>query len=190
MPETLAQQDLFVPTPTRRLIVPDGCTAFYGVDSSTKRVAIATISADGLRGGDVVSFPALEGASRLAAIRQRTLELASSLVDLLPPGVIVVEEPSGFGDRPNPQLAYAVGAILCALAEAAPQTHVELVASAKWKKAVCGYGGIRKPKPGSGEEYAVLRWARSVGYLGSSWDEADAWAIADYGRRTFALDQR
>jgi len=72
----------------------------------------------------------------------------------------------------------------------APFTHVESVASAKWKLVVCGYGAIAKPKPTSREPYAVLEWAQYVGYEGTSWDEADAWAIAEYARGAYELDER
>lgn len=186
----LGQAELFVPAPTRKLIVARGATACWGVDPSTLRVAIATVTADERRGVSMASFPKLATAPRLVEIRRETLALARDLVETLPPGLIVVEKPAGFGDRPNPDLAYAAGAIICALQEAAPAAVLELVESARWKKVSCGSGGIRKPKPTSGEEYAVLTWARELGYSGSSWDECDSWAIAEYGRRTFALEPR
>lgn len=186
----LGQAELFVPTPTRRLVVPQTHVNYWGVDPSTLRVAIATIDAEGRRGSDVASFPKLAATKRLPEIRRLTHLLATMICELLPPGVIVVEKPAGFGDRPNPELAYACGAIICALGEAAPAAHIELVESSRWKKAVLGYGAIRKPKVTDPEPYRVLTWAQELGYSRTSWDEADAWAIADWGRRTYALEPR
>lgn len=187
---TLGQENLFLPSPTRRLIVRPGATAWWGVDSSTKRVAIGMVDAAGARSGAVASLPTLPGAHRLAAIYESTYSLACELRRSLMPGVVVIEEAAGFGKRPNPELAYAVGAVLTAVARALPETCIERVAGSKWKLAVCGFGGIKKPKPTSREPYAVLEWARGVGYAGGLWDEADAWAIAEYGRRTFGLEER
>lgn len=188
----LGQQEIFAPAPTRRLIVRPGRTAWWGVDSSTKRVAIGVVTAEGLRRGGIESVPTLAGAERLVAIRDATVALCERLLDDPAnwPGVIAVEQAAGFGKRPNVELAYAVGAVLCGVGAGAPRTHVEMVVGSKWKLEVCGFGGIKKPKPTEKEEYAVLGWARNVGYGGDSWDEADAWAIGDWARRTFALAER
>jgi hypothetical protein len=179
-----------VPRKQRRLVVRAGRTAYWGIDPSTKRVAGAVVTADGERYGAVRSIPTLVGAQRLEAIRAETIELCGELLEHGPPGVIVVEEAVGYGRRPNPELAYAVGATLCGLVAGAPFTHVEFVASAKWKLVVCGYGAVKKPPPTSREEYEVLRWAREQGYDGRSWDIADSYAIAEYARQTYALDER
>lgn len=194
---TVGQQEIFTVAPGKRLVVPEGWAAWWGVDASTRRVAVAAVDADGTRRGEVVSVeqgPSRSGGRsvrRLAAIYEATRELCSELRrGHAPPGVVVVEQAAGFGKRPNPELAYAVGAVMAALVGALPHTHVETVPSATWKLAVCGFGGIKKPKPTEREEYAVLVWARGVGYEGGSWDLADAYAIAEYGRRTYALEQR
>jgi len=173
-----------------RLIVRWGKRSWWGVDPSTKRIAIAYVTPEGERGGAIRSLPSAAGADRLEIIRVATIELCELLRDRAEPGVIVIEEAAGFGRRPNPELAYAVGAALCGLVLGAPFTHVESVASSKWKLDVCGYGAISKPKPSETHEYAVLQWARSVGYEGTSWDEADAWAIAEYARGAYELDER
>jgi hypothetical protein len=175
----------------KRLIVRPGKRAWWGVDPSTKRVAIAYVTPDGERGSVIRSLPTLAGAERLEAIRTATVELCESLRQSeLEPGVIVVEEPAGFGKRPNPELAYAAGAVLCGLVVGAPFTHVEFVASARWKLQVCGYGAIAKPKPTEKRRYEVLEWAQREGYEGTSWDEADAWAIAEYAHDAYELDER
>lgn len=188
----LGQIEAFEAAPPKRLLVPESHVSWWGVDSSTLRVAIATISPERRRGASLAAFdkrtPVID---RLVEIRRQTLSLARGLLDVgLAPGVIAVETPAGFGDRPNPSLAYAVGAILCGLGEACPLAGIVMVESARWKKVSCGSGAIRKPKPTSGEEYAVLTWARTVGYKGTSWDEADSYGIAEWARRTYKLEVR
>jgi hypothetical protein len=42
----LAQQELLEAPPARRIIVPAGCTSWWGVDGSTLAVAIATVSCE------------------------------------------------------------------------------------------------------------------------------------------------
>jgi hypothetical protein len=179
-----------LPTTRRKLLVRPGAVDWWGVDSSTKRIAIGCISAEGERKGAIESVPTLEGAPRVEAIRLATARLCERLCLDSVPGVIVVEEAAAFGARPNPELAYAVGAVLCGLAGALPGTRVEFVASSKWKREVCGYGGIKKPKPTDREPYRALVWAREQGYEGTSWDEADAWAIAEYARLAYVLEPR
>lgn len=190
----LGQAEMFTPGPTRRLIVAEGHTAWLGIDPGTTRVAVASVTADGIRGVSQVAFPAQEGGERLASIYSRTVALVRDVVALdIGPGVVVVEQPSG--SQPNPPLSYAVGTIMAAafrgvlLATGFPVV-VETVPSATWKKVACGHGGIRKPKSKADGEYGVLEWARGMGYVGDSYDEADAWGIAEYARRTFLLEER
>lgn len=187
---TLGQSELFVPTPSKKLIVPVGHDAWWGVDSSTKRVAIGGVTCEGERFGSIVSIEQLEGAARLAKIYSATVTLAEYLLLVAQPGVIVVEAAAGFGKRPNPELAYAVGAVLAGIGAACPGVCVQMVIGSKWKLEVCGFGGIKKPKPTDKEEYAVLQWAQDHGYDGTSWDCADSWAIAEFARRTYALEER
>lgn len=194
---TLGQTEAFEVAPSKKLIVPSGCSAWWGVDPSTLRVAIATISEDSQpqrhRSSSIASFDkAKQVIDRLPEIREYTRQLAVMLAGSRPPGVIVVEKPACFGDRPNPELAYGVGAILCGLGEAVRGSGVSvvLVESSKWKRVACGSGAIKKPKPSSGIEYPVLTWAKGLGFAGNSRDEADAWGIAEYACRTYALEER
>lgn len=196
----LGQTEAFEVAPATKLIVPKGCTSWWGVDPSTVRIAIATISADGARSVRTNSFARLEGGQRLASIFWGSAALARVLAHdaEIRPGVIVVEQPSG--KQPNPALSYAVGATIAGVFQGINevtfdsvgphQVPMPMVSSSTWKKIACGSGAIYKPKPTAKEEYGVLTWARSVGYTGSLWDEADAMGIADYARRTFALDPR
>jgi hypothetical protein len=186
----LGQTELLEVAPSRRLIVREGHTAWWGVDPSTLRVSIATISSDGSRGVSTVGIPTAEGPARLATILSHTRGLARelSLAEVEEPGVIVVEQPSG--RTPNPQLVYAVGVVIAALVEACAPTVVETVASSRWKAVACGKGNIYKPRSKADGEYGVLTWARTVGYTGDSFDECDAYGVAEYARRTFALEER
>jgi hypothetical protein len=181
--------------PTRRLIVPRGHTAWLGIDPGTTRVAVASVTADGERGVSQAVFRGYSGGQRLAFIYTRTLMLVRDIVNGggISPGVVVVEQPSGA--RPNLPLSYAVGVIMAAAFEAVMREKgnpavVETVPSAVWKRIACGDGGIRKPKSEADGEYGVLKWARSTGYAGTDWDEVDAWAIAEYARCTFVLEER
>jgi hypothetical protein len=189
----LDQTELLEAPPTRRLIVREGHTAWYGVDPSAFRIALATIHPDGGREVSSVAFARGEGGERLAAIWDATFRFAHTRALFVRPGVITVEQPSG--KQANPGLSYATGVIMGALFAGVKLATgvavlVETVPSSRWKAVACGKGNIFKPKPRSGEEYGVLTWARTGGYQGSSWDEADALGVAEYARRTFALEER
>lgn len=195
MSRGFGQGELLAPEPTRRLIVPAGHTSWWGCDPSTVRVSLATVTIDGERLVETAVFPQLDGGERLARMYQIAHDLAANAAVVAgAPGVIVVEQPSG--KTPNPNLVYAVGVIQAALyggAQSVLRARIpllETVASSRWKAVACGRGDIRKPKPTAREDYGVLQWARTAGYEGSSWDEADAWGVADYARRTFLLEVR
>jgi hypothetical protein len=193
----LGQQELLPAEPRRRLIVPDGHTAWWGVDPSTKRVAIAGV-VDGdhayTRWAKTASFPALDGAERLSAIYSETRRLVEGVATCCPwPGVVVVEQPGG--KSINWPLYLSVGVIVLAVHDGLYEVtdrhvKVELVAPATWKKRACGRGDIYKPKVGDTREYGVLTWARENGYTGNSYDEADAMGIAEAARREVLLEVR
>lgn len=188
----LGQAELFVPAPRRRMIVGKGQTAWWGVDPSTRRLALAGVSAEG-GWAHQVPFVKLSGAPRLAAIRAETMHLVTLAAESYAlPGVVAVEQPGG--KSINWPLYLAVGVIVEAVYEAllpfCGGVEVELIAPATWKKRACGRGDIYKPKRGDSHEYGVLTWAREQGYAGSSWDEADAWGIAEAMRRDVLLEAR
>jgi hypothetical protein len=194
----LEQQELLEAPPPRRLIVPHGHSAWWGVDPSTVRTAVACVSRRS--GGELVRwaqtcpYPVLEDAARLSAVYACTRDWIRRLAPPGPdrPGVVFVEQPSGKQDNPN--LSYAVGVILAAVFDGLHDATgravaVQTVSSSRWKKVACGRGNIYKPKRGT-EEYGVLTWARANGYDGRSWDEADAFGVAECARRTVLLDER
>ena len=190
----LGQTELLEAPPTRRLIVPPGHGAIYGVDPGTQRLAIAVVTASGERRERMISFARLQHAQRLASIFSAASRLASELAEQAAPGLVVVERPSG--QHQNLPLLYAVGATTAGLYEGIVRVtgappHFDEVAPAQWKKVACGYGAIYKPKPPcEPEDYAVLRWAKTVGYEGTSFDVADSIGISEYARKTFELIER
>lgn len=184
----------------KRLVVAPGHTAWWGVDPSTARVALATVDGEGHRAVSMVPFAAEAGAHRLAGIFTDTRALAVETARLLAPGVIAVEQPSAPKQRGvNPWLYKAVGVIEAALVAGVLEAtgrrpEVAELVSVSWKALAVGKGNIGKPakdrlnpRP---EDYLVLRWARSLGYQGSSWDCADAYGIAEWARRTYELTVR
>jgi hypothetical protein len=197
------QQELFQAPPRSRIAVPAGHTAWWGVDGSTKCIAIgvATEYAGHVRRAvRSAPFPSppTDG-RRLAAIHAITSELAAELADRYPPGLVLVEQPSGSSQVVNHELEYAVGVIQAAVYAAAGEPRMDMVVSSWWKARACGHGNLYKTMkvPGSSrkkplplEEYGVMRWARLVGYKGGSWDEADALGIAEAARREHALIER
>ena len=192
----LRQQQLLEPPPARRLIVPKGHAAWYGVDTSVSRIAIGWADGSCRRGQVTFPLPSLAGGERLAhafaVVRDGVAErIAAGRLPL--PGLIMVEQPSG--KSLNLQLAYMVGVVQAAVFEGAvlggaSAPRVETVTSSWWKKRACGNGAIYKPRRGDTHEYGVLTWARANGYTGCSYDEADALAMAEAGRREVALEER
>jgi hypothetical protein len=194
----LAQQELVEPAPVRRLIVPRGHSAWWGVDPSTTRVSVAYVWREGARGVRTVPFARVEGPARLSEIYAQTRFIAADLVTTRfgafpTPGLVLVEQPSGKMENPN--LSYAVGVIQAALYDGlysalGRAAQIETCTSSWWKKRACGRGNLYKPKRGDPEPYGVLTWARQNGYAGASWDEADAFGIAEAARREVALEER
>jgi hypothetical protein len=197
MATMLEQQQLLEPAPPRRLIVAQGHLSHWGVDPSSRRVAIGGVDRQGdrlHRWVQTFPFAKVDGAQRLSEIytvtRRSTAETAA---EHPAPGVVWVEQPSGANLKLP--LYYAVGVMMAAIWDGLYEAtgrpvHIETPAPAHWKLVAAGRGNIYKPKSGDPSEYGVLTWARLNGYQGSSWDEADAWGLAEAARREIALEPR
>jgi hypothetical protein len=201
MSRGLGQGELLDPPKPKRLLVGEGATCWWGCDPSTVRVALASIDAAGQRGVTLRPFPGLDEMARLPEIAIETRACALELLDAgLRPGVLAIERPAAPKNRPvNPALYYAVGTIaavlqLTVLEETARRVECVLVTGSSWKALACGQGNIGKPKKDrrnpKPEDYPVLVWAQGLGYQGTSWDAADAYGIAEWARRTYALEAR
>lgn len=174
----------------------------WGVDVSTKRIAISFISPDESRQGVVArDFPKdVETGARLSAIYQVTCDLVGELAELRPALIVFVEQPAAYGRMPEPQLMYAVGCVQAAiyweLVDRNPHpTAVRTIPVANWKKTAIGHGNAKK--------HHVLTWAKQHEFESDhvcardarqkdglvKWcghpdhDSADAWAIATAGAR-------
>lgn len=194
----LGQQQLLEPAPTRRLIVAPASVAWWGVDTSVARISVACVFDHPplMRTVETFSLPKHEGGARLAyAFGVLRDEVRDSIMGnrLQSPGLVWVEQPSG--KQPNLPLTYMVGVVMGAVyagvvLAGAPAPVVETITSSAWKKRACGRGNIYKPKSREKHDYGVLAWARQNGYVGSSWDECDAWGIAEAARREVMLEVR
>lgn len=162
--------------------------AVVGIDPSTRRMSAAVLvpAAERSDAAFVVSTLSLPqpgtDSLRLAQGREALEPWIRKLVRTWEPGLVVVEQPFAAAKHVPPVSYYAIGVLLELLGRWYGD-RVEMVTPAQWKKAAMGTGkgGVRKPKPGSSEVYEVLAWARSAGYSGSLWDEADAIGIATFG---------
>lgn len=202
----LGQQQLLEPPARRRIIVPVGRSAWWGVDGSTLRIALAGVcrASDGSWARWVKEHPfaAVEGPARLSEIYRETHRFVTSVATCCPwPGIVLVEQPSGGKQKVNLPLIYAVGVMQAAVYDAlfsvmGSAPVMETCTSSWWKARACGRGDIYKPKRERGaprpelEEYGVFRWARDAGWDVRSWDQADAAGMADAARREVALDER
>jgi hypothetical protein len=186
----LGQQELMAPPRRRKLAVVAGHEAWWGIDPSTQRIALAGVDKRGVWSREL-PFAPHDGAERLHGIYEATRKMVVSVATCVPwPGVVWVEQASG--SSRNLPLEYAVGVIQAAvfaglLDVCGRAVKVETVASASWKKIACGRGNIYKPKRGDAHEYEVLSWARANGYEGRSWDQADARGIAVAASREIEL---
>jgi hypothetical protein len=187
----LGQQELMTPPRRRKLAVVAGHEAWWGVDPSTQRIALAGVDGRGVWSRELPFAPLRDGVERLNAIYEATRKMIVGVATCVPwPGVVWVEQASG--SSRNLPLEYAVGVIQAAvfaglLDVCGRAVRVEAVASASWKKIACGHGDIYKPKRGDAREYEVLSWARANGYEGRSWDQADARGIAVAASREIEL---
>ena len=198
----VGQGQLLDAPPVRRLIVPQGHSAWWGADLGTTRLALAYVDAEGRRGVHTAPFAALKGAARLSHIYSETRLTVMTLAECgwPPAGALMTEQTSGSSQSVNLPFIMAAGAIHAGLydglREAYGHAEIETCVSSHWKLVSCGAGNLYKPKRVKGQpkpaltEYAVFRWARDRGWCPLDWNEADAAGMADCARREIALEER
>lgn len=150
--------------------------AHWGIDPGFRRIAIASLVPGRfkVRSREVPDgLPRVETLVRLSEV---TLELARELAEYGQPRSIIVEQPSGKFIKPD--LYYAASAIMVVLYDFG---FVDTLPPASWKKTALDNGTAKK--------HDIMAWAKSIGYTGSSQDEADALGIARAGeKRTIVMD--
>lgn len=163
----------------------------FGIDPSTVRMSVCVLLPAHERKDRAFEVETLSLPRHPDPVRRLGLTLAEfrpwleARLRHYEPQLVVVEQPFAQAKHVPPASYYVLGVLLAILG--AWCVPVQTVSPAEWKSKALGkgFGGVRKPKRSSGgssgEEYAVLSWARSVGYAGSLWDEADAIGIATAG---------
>jgi hypothetical protein len=154
----------------------------WGVDASTKRLAIGFSDGERLEVRSVDFDHKLMDGARLANIATVTKTWAAAWANAYPPHYVYVEQPSG--KRVNHPLEFAIGAVMGGLYEALRYVHphpvtVTTIPSATWKLRAMGNGWSPKPK--------TLRWARQQGYEG--WCECLETGQQNCDRKTVEHDE-
>lgn len=155
----------------------------WGVDVSTKRVAIACVR--GLVGRVEAVEHAGDPFRRLLVQQRVVVGLTRTLATEHPPVYVLVEQPGG--RTVEPQLWYSVGATIAALLEAFELVGVDpafdTVPVATWKMEAGIGGGADKPK--------IAGFARAAYGWDGGQDEADALGIATcaWGRFVAQVNQ-
>ena len=141
-------------------------TFTFGIDVSTKRIAIACYG-DGVADvGSVDIKQDVRGAARLVRVRRAALKAARRHVHY--PSLIVVED-ANVGAAANKPLIQAVGVVLEAMAYAYTCPVAESPIGT-WKKAALGRGNAVKAD--------VWEGALAHGFAPENQDEADAACVA------------
>lgn len=152
--------------------IPEVTAAVWGIDPSTKRIAVGLVLPEHRMRVHTLSLPTGNLAYRLAGMHR-------DLMDWLPklarhygmPAHVLVEEPMGKTmSQVHPNSQRAVGVLLAALGGtlACP---IELCVPGTWKARSVGHGRASKDD--------VMAWAISAcGYAGALQDEADALGVA------------
>lgn len=136
---------------------------FWGVDPSTKRIALGVVQGHETTSSEIGWFSeAIEeldkGAFRLGDAKAKARAMFERVAEIAPPTGVLVEQPYGSGARPHPELYYVVGVVLAELADLFPSTAIDVVEPSSWKATAIGqgYGFAKKP--------AILAWAQGIGY--------------------------
>jgi hypothetical protein len=172
----------------------------WGVDPSTKRMAFAALIPPGL---DVEIQHDIEDVERAPVLRWATISLPEHKAQHVRfaawagrighfveacrdewgyPALIAVEQPFSSSHQTEPVSYMALTCLLVALGLRVPEAEVLVMPPQSWKKKATGVGstghGLTQNERRKAEKARLMEWARSVGYLGQSQDEADACGIA------------
>jgi hypothetical protein len=172
----------------------------WGVDPSTKRMAFAALIPPGLTAELAFDIdhperaPVLRWATislpehkaqhvRFAAWAGRIGQFVEACRDEWGyPALIAVEQPFSSSHQTEPVSYMALTCLLVALGLRVPEAEVLVMPPQSWKKKATGVGstghGLTQNERRKAEKARLMEWARSVGYLGQSQDEADACGIA------------
>lgn len=150
-----------------------------GIDVSTKRLAFATVTADGgagrMRVADIESSD--RGARRLARARACAFSMTRQFPDAY---VYAVEVP--FTKHQSFALMGIAAVVLEAVQAAVPDAVVLEVSTGVWKKSTVGFGNATKDH--------VMGHAHDLGYAGDDQDLADALCIAEFAHEAWVDEVR
>ena len=153
----------------------------WGIDVSTRRVAIGATDGSDVRWASTDIAPNVRGAYRLSLIRAATETLIHGFARPWAtnrPSAIVVED-ANIGAAANKPLIQAVGVVM-EVCQSVCRCPVLELPIGTWKKEVIGFGNAQKDR--------IMSEAVSLGYEGDIQDEADAVCISFAAHSR--LDQR
>lgn len=161
----------------------------WGVDISTKRVAIAAWNGQQAAWTVVEIPPDRRGGGMIPPdagwVATKVTAAAIRFARSYPPLIAWVEQPSG--RFPNPRLLYVAGATIGALQEGLRVLYrapvmVAVIAPSRWRVAALGAGN------GHASKQTVLAWARERGLDADDYDRADALGVAVAGTELTLLE--
>lgn len=166
-------------------LLPQTGFRIWGIDPSSKRIALAVVEGDGTFTVDSERLPDGHGCREI-----RFADSYAAQVEFFKrhprPTLVFIEEPFVPRDhRQVPTHLLMYGVTLAALGEAlsVEVPVVELTAS-QWKAQALGKGNGFAKKP------QIVAWAQSLGYAGVIEDEADALGVAIGGAHLHLSQQR
>jgi hypothetical protein len=157
--------------------LPDVAGPLWGIDASSKRIALAMLVPGPRLRWATLSLPQPRSQLlRFGGAYEEQLAFFAMHRDMHGASVVYIEEPFMPRDRrevPTHLLAY--GVTLAALGQVLGNRPLVEVGPSRWKAKAMGAGHGHAEKPD------ILRWAQSVGYTGQLEDEADAIGVCVAG---------
>lgn len=164
-------------------LLPQTGFRVWGIDPSSKRLAVAVVEGDGSFAATNVRLA--ENPNREARFADAHAAQVDYLKQLPTPALVFIEEPFVPRDRrqvPTHLLMY--GVTLAALGEVLMGVPVTELTASQWKAQAMGKGnGFAKPAQ-------YLEWAQSIGYEGRVEDEAAALGVAIGGAHLYLSQER